>query len=266
MEIIERTDTKLKLYYKTPRPILFSIFGCFFIVAGLSSIFFSAKKTTLECSKIEADRTSCQIINTRFIGQDIADIFEGANLKRAKIYENESRNIDNENKIVLVTETEEILLDTQFNFGLEEVKIKVKKINNFIEEPNNLKLSISQDSRFFSVLVGFVFMALGSGIIIIALKQEKSEIFYTFDRPSKQLQITYKNLLNKTEVSQLDFQDLEKVVVRTENKGYRNDRADIHNLELVMKEKENFLLYSFIGNDLKIVADRIAKEIDRIIN
>ena len=117
MEILERTDGRLKLHYKTPRPILFSIFGCLFIIAGLSSIFFFAQKNTWECIKIEDDRSTCKIINARFFfNEQSDDLFAKAKLKRAKIYENETRNIDKENKIVLVTETDKILLDKQFNF------------------------------------------------------------------------------------------------------------------------------------------------------
>ncbi len=263
MKIIEKTDASLKLHYKSPRPFLFSVFGTLFILVGLSAIFFFGKKHTLECEKVPSDRANCQMVTTGFFENTKDEIISEQKIKSAELDLNQ--NSDNKSNIILVTEKGEVVISEKFTFSETEFKKELEKINSFIQDANITDLSVSQDNRFFSIFVAICFAAIGSGIITVSLLKENSEVFYTFDRNSKQLQIQTKKLLSKTATTQWDFQNIEKAIVRTEKKGYRNDRADIYHLELVMGENGNYPMYVFVGDNIKTTADRIAAAINQVL-
>lgn len=263
MEIIEKTPTKLKLYYKTPRPFLFCLLGSLFISVGTIAILLFAKKTTLQCNKTANNISNCQIISTGFVNNTEQTIVTDK-LEQAKIQEIEDETADRQ--IILITATKEITISKEFSFGETEQIDKLRQIKEYIKNADRTELKVSQDNRFSGAFTGICFILLGGGIITIALKNEASEVFYIFDRGAKELEITSKKISNKTAVIKLDFAKIEKAVVKTANKGYRNDRADIYNLELVMPENESHSVYTFIGDDMKATADRIAKDINEFLN
>lgn len=253
MKIIARTPRKLILANKTLAPLYQAIIFTCFLFVGLTFISF-VERGTLKCSRFGDDRVSCEQKYQNLLGTKIVTIPAGE-LQRAELEES-----DDTSRVILITKTDKIPLVNYFSSSLSNKDSNVRKINNFLQNPNQLNLTVSQDDRIF------VYSFFGPIAILIMLAtisiltNGDFEVVCEFERNTKKLVIKRQKLF-KTVLKKYWWHEIEGVKLNIEE---GEDDTD-YNLEIIMRSLKKELLYNTSRTKAKVSLEEIANVTDRFI-
>jgi hypothetical protein len=154
MQIIEKTDRTLHITDQNRQ----CLWGLLLAVPFLAR---TAKVITLECQRNGSNQIECQRNVTGILGTE-TDRIPGK-LISAKIFKTSGKDA------VLSTTKGEIELVPYSAFGTDRVNKTVDRLNAFIKDPQQSKISIEQDDRWENSIWGINFLAGGMAISYGAL-------------------------------------------------------------------------------------------------
>lgn len=164
MKIIEYTSTKLTIC--ASRPVKHWIIGMTFTIVGLMAIVGPEQVTTLTCDRVSQNQGSCELVHSSLLFSDDLTI-PLENVQEAKIQVNQSA-ANESSRIVLVTTNAQIPLMTDYSSDLEQQKMRVNTVNNFLQNRTQQNMILTEDSRLFSYIFGGAFLLaglVGSGVV-----------------------------------------------------------------------------------------------------
>ncbi|MGF1934593.1 MAG: hypothetical protein RM347_009350 [Nostoc sp. ChiQUE02] len=164
LKILEQTPTLLKLQLK-PAAILYWLFGGLFVAGGVLLITTLAKTTIFTCNRVKSTQQSCQLITKSILKSQV----KNWNLKEvlgAKL--DTSTTAGNSYPLVLLTSDGSIPIDL-VNADSIQKESKAAQINAFLKNSREPKLTIHEDSRFWTYPLGFFLIASGAVCIIYML-------------------------------------------------------------------------------------------------
>ncbi|NEO32169.1 MAG: hypothetical protein F6K36_17395 [Symploca sp. SIO3C6] len=138
-----------------PNKITKRLTGIPFILGGLLIMVLGVESGTLECHRKESIQVVCQFTYSNLFGEKISSIATGE-LKGAEV-KTRKRN----HRIVILTKKETIPLINSYTMGKNGKVNKVSRINDFINNPEQMSLTIRQDNRWFGFLFGVIFIVGG---------------------------------------------------------------------------------------------------------
>lgn len=179
MEIIEQSDCprgaaqsdrSLHVSDRNLQSLWGLLFATPFIAIGLGSIALTAKVITLECQRLESRQIECKRTVTGILGAETDNI--PGNLKTVKKVRTSGRGV------VLGTTEGEIELAPYRAFvknrrsrtdAPSRVDRTVDRLNAFLKDPKQAKISIEQDDRWANAFFSLNFLIGGGAIALIAL-------------------------------------------------------------------------------------------------
>jgi hypothetical protein len=173
MEIIEQSDRSLHVSDRNRQALWGSLFAIPFIAIGLGSIALTAKVVTLECQRLESQQIECQRTVTGIFGAE-TDRIPGK-LKTVKKVKTSGRGV------ILGTTEGEVELAPYRAFVTSRVDPTVNRLNAFIKDPKQAKISVHQDDRWANSLWSINFLIGGGAIALVSLSIPK-QMSCQFDR------------------------------------------------------------------------------------
>jgi hypothetical protein len=237
LEIIERTPTTLKLEGKR-NLVLFSILlgGIPFVIVGLAIIISWAKLTTLKCDRLTPTQVACELTSSSLLEEHITPIpvgeFQGAELKVK-----ESSN-GTTYGVTLLTKKKDIPLSDWRSSSKKVNYKKVKEINDFISNSEQMSLRIQQDDRWFLYPFGGIFALIGSSVIVNTL-MKKLDITCIFDKDADRMYLKRQNIFKKAETREEILYEIKKaqIVKKTDKEGNK-----IYNIKLILRSGDEITL------------------------
>ncbi len=236
LEIIERTPTTLKLEAKRKLVLLDILLGGIFFVVGLAIMSSWAKLTTLKCDRLTPTQVACELTSSSLLEKHITPIpvgeFQGAELKVK-----ESSN-GTTYGVTLLTKKKDIPL-SDWRSSSKKVKYKkVKEINDFIRNPEQMSLRIQQDDRWFVNALGGIFALSGSSVIVKTLTK-KLDITCIFDKDADRMYLKRQNIFKKAETREEILYEIKKaqIVEKTNKEGNKT-----YNIKLTLRSDDEITL------------------------
>ena len=228
MKIIAQTPRRLELGYQE-RNLSWSVcgatlFGFAFIGLGIWGIF-TGRQKILKCTRIDSALVECQLTSSGIIGSQTTKLSE---VKEAEIVVRKSAtNRDRQRRdvysVVLVTNDRRILVSGTSTSNYDQKKADVRRINSFLNNPQQFVLKMQSDSRWLGLIVGSILASVGLAIIY-ALWQIKIVSHAVFDRNSGILEIEKRSAYGKTEKLDWRLAKIEQLWIEEsdseENKNY----------------------------------------------
>jgi hypothetical protein len=204
MKIIEQTDRILHIADQNNQCLWGLLFATPFLSIGLGSIVLTAKVITLECQRDVSTQIVCQ--------RSIAGIF-GTEKEQISGFVKSAKTVKTSGKgAVLSTTKGEIELAPYRAFATDRVNKTVDRLNAFITDPQQTKISIEQDDRWANSLWSINFliggMAIAFGALAIPLRMS-----CRFDRNNGEAILSKKYLLYGDRQTKLSIATIERLEI-----------------------------------------------------
>lgn len=232
MKILEQTENILKLRHKTPIAIILIavLFGTAFSGFGLLGIL-SNEKATLNCQRTEPDLNyRCKLTNSTILNTETKTLtqIETAQIDRDYVSGTRGRPGHYVYGIILVTKTEPVTVSGLYTSDRESMENKINEINNFLDDPNRLSVTVTQNYSLMFFIGGGIFLLVGSLFLILVFLFIFSgylQTIFIFDKTTKQLQVKGRKIFG-TVVKKYQFSEIEKIFLKT--KKYQDKDGDIN--------------------------------------
>jgi hypothetical protein len=169
LHIIEQTPKFLKLQLKS-QPIFYWLFGGILTIGGVFLIVALGKTTTFNCSRIEGKPNSCRLITKNLFGTQIQS-WRLQEIIKAKL-DTTTTDVWGSYPFVLQTTHGSVLINL-LNADSTQKESFATQINTFLQTPQEQKLMIGEDSRFWTYPLGLLMIAGGAICINSILRQRK---------------------------------------------------------------------------------------------
>jgi hypothetical protein len=204
VEIIEQTDRTLHIADQNRQCLWGLLFATPFLLLSLGSIAITAKVITLECQRDVSSQIECQRSIAGIFGTEKGRI--SGKLISAKTVKTSGKGA------VLSTTKGEIELATYRSFVTDRVNKTVDRLNAFVADPQQTKISIEQDDRWANSLwyINFLIggMAIAFGALAIPLRMS-----CRFDRNSGKAIINKKYLVYGDRQTKLSIATIERLEI-----------------------------------------------------
>lgn len=254
MKIIQDSRRILQIQHKTLSPFFLTLFGTPFFIIGIIVILLG-EKTTLNCQKIDNNQNSCQLTKVSLYKTKIETV--PGSIIRAKVDVNEDSDGDTY-RVILITSKQEIPLTSMYSSGSKNKRVNKNKINNFLQNSNQISLTVTQDDRFFLYPFGSIFFLTGGGVILGALIFGDLEKLFTLKRTTQKFEIKRQKILKNVQ-QQYSFSEIDRFVIKTETDS---DGDKTYTLQLKLHSGRLEPLYS---NALESKLQNIAKKMNNFI-
>jgi hypothetical protein len=245
MRVLESSTYRLVMQL---RPVGLWLFGSFFVVAGVFPLLF-AESTTLECSRGTGD---CVLERSQLIGAG-SDSFPISAIEEARL--DISRGDDSTTYRVMVrTQVGDFPLTLSYTSNRQGNDRQVRQINNFLVDPSQTQLSISNDNWIWMFLIAAIFSGVGLMVILSMGRVVTCE----FDKLAQSVKITRRGLLGETTILR-PLQHIQTVTLET---SHGSKGSTTYRVALGMSNGEAIPLTSYFssGREEKWrTADRIAR-------
>jgi hypothetical protein len=205
MEIIEKTDRALHIIDQNRQCLWGLLFATPFLLLGLGSIVLTAKVITLECQRSASSQVECERSIAGILGTE-KDRIPGF-LKSAKTVKTSGTGA------VLSTTKGEIELAPYRAFVTDRVNKTVDRLNIFIKDIQQPKISIEQDDRWANSLWSINFSIGGMAIALVALAIPL-RMSCRFDRNSGEAIVDKKYLLYGDRQTKLTLTTIDRSLVK----------------------------------------------------
>jgi hypothetical protein len=248
MKIIEQTDRILHIADQNHQCLWGLLFATPFLLLGLGSIVLTAKVITLECQRDVSSQIVCQ--------RSIAGIF-GTEEAQIPGFVRSVKTVKTSGKgAVLSTTKGEIELAPYRAFATDRVNKTVDRLNAFIADPQQTKISIEQDDRWANSLWSINFliggMAIAFGALAIPLRMS-----CRFDRYSGDATIDKKYLLYGDRQAKLPLATIDRSLVST--LPFNLNHRSVYSIHLISKagEKNSLSVPTQNLSQYREIVDRI---------
>jgi hypothetical protein len=165
LKIVKQTPTLLKLQLK-PQAIFYWLFGGIFVAGGVFLMIKLGKTTTFICSRVEPTQESCQLITKSILKSQVKS-WKLKEVLGAKL-DTTSTNTSSSYPLILLMSDASVPIDL-INADSTQKESKAAQINAFIKNSQEPKLTIYEDTRFWTYPLGLFLIASGAVCIIYLL-------------------------------------------------------------------------------------------------
>ncbi|PSB58515.1 hypothetical protein C7B77_04390 [Chamaesiphon polymorphus CCALA 037] len=225
MEIKEKTDRVLHITDRNRQCLWGLLFATPFLLLGLGTIALTAKVITLECERDPSSQIECQRSVVGILGTE-RDRIPGK-LKSATTVKTSGKGA------VLRTTEGAIELAPYRAFVTDRVNKTVDRLNAFIKDPRQTKISIEQDDRwanslwYINFLVGGLAVAIGALAIPLRMSCR-------FDRGSGDVTLDKKYLVYGDRQTKLPLSTIDRSQVG--KLPFSIDRKSVYTIHLIPKD------------------------------
>ncbi|AFY79064.1 hypothetical protein Ple7327_3911 [Pleurocapsa sp. PCC 7327] len=257
MEIVKQTSTKLIIQH---RPVFLWMFGGIFVLAGLLTSVLFCKLTTLTCQRQLIEPTqaqgTCNLIQTGLLDSTVKkiplNILQGARVEQ-------SRSDDDYNyRVILLTINGEIPLTSYSSSNQAPKRAIVSQINSFLENSNQMELTVVQDDRWF-VIITIIFVIIG--ISIVAFFAQTLDL--NFNKTLGSVTLTKKGLLG-TKVLKYRLQEFTKAIRETYSDP--DSSKDTDRVVLILASGDRVPLTAYFYSGDRENKQKIIDAINKFIN
>lgn len=161
MKIQENTERVLHITDKNRKCIWGLLFATPFLSVGVAAIVLTAKVITLDCQRMPSSQIECQRSIAGILGTETERI--SGTLKSAAVSKKNGKGA------VLRTTEGWIRLAPYPAFVTDRLNNTVDRLNAFIKDPQQTKISIEQDDRWANLPWSLNFVAAGAAISFVSL-------------------------------------------------------------------------------------------------
>jgi len=258
MKIVENTASTLKLKAQFQTLGAFGVlFGLPFLVGGMIAALTIGQHSLLTCDRLEPKQVECELKTKSLLAERTTRIPVG-HLQQAEVEVNRDGDGDTY-RVALITQAGRVPLTEVYSAGIGfNHRGTVEKINAFLQDPEQMTLTVKEDYRWFGYLFGGIFVIAG-GVIVFASLTAPFPIDCTFDKRSGQAKLRRRSLI-ATYVQEYRLHEIKeaRVVESTDSDG-----DTVYRTQLVLRSGKEIPL-EFMGT----VADNqnIVKAINTFLN
>ncbi|NEQ41727.1 MAG: hypothetical protein F6K40_38315 [Okeania sp. SIO3I5] len=149
--------------------LLSYIFAAILIFVSGLSLLFTSELTTLKCKRLQLNqKVTCEVTYFSLLRKRTivipTRVLQGAETRRKRTRSSYKY------KVVLLTEIDEISIYGLHSYPSKIVaSIKVKQINNFINNPEKMSLEMLQHPNWFIVFLGIILIFISVLLLLLAL-------------------------------------------------------------------------------------------------
>jgi|GEM_PF-959205 len=237
MRVIQKTSTRLTL--KLTPWLMWSVGSLFLAVGALAGALIGGE-TILTC-----DRTApaqCDLSQRRLIGAQ-SEQFPVAELQSARVREKRDSDGDRTYQVVLELQSDDLSFTPYSSSGASHHRAQAARINAFIADPNQLTLTVREDTRFWGLLF-FVAFGGGGGLLLLS-----KVVVCDFDKSMGQLRLTRNGLLGHEE-HQYRLQDIIQAQLQRSSGGSsrRGRNQATYRVAIVLRSGESVPLTSYYSS------------------
>ncbi len=160
MQVLEHTDSVLRL---RDRPRLLWLIGSIFVLTG-TVIPFVFGHHELACQR-QAPPLTCELTNSYVLHQQRLSI-PIASLRQATLRRQTDSEGDTTYQVALLTETRTIPFGN-FSSAYGDRQRAVAQINQFLENPRQTQLHLTQDDRWIGWLILVIMLSVGGAMVLL---------------------------------------------------------------------------------------------------
>ncbi|HIK18625.1 MAG TPA: hypothetical protein IGS53_25555 [Leptolyngbyaceae cyanobacterium M33_DOE_097] len=227
MKIVENTASTLKLKAQFQTLGTFGVlFGLPFLVGGIIAALTIGQRSLLTCDRLEPKQVECELKTNSFLAERTMRIPVG-HLQGAEVEVNDGDDGDTY-RVALITQGGRVPLTEVYSAGIGfNHRGKVEQINAFLQNPEQMTLTVQEDYRWFAYLFGGIFVIVG-GVIVFASLTAPFPVDCTFDKRSGQAKLRQRSLI-ATHVQEYRLHEVKeaRLVESTDSDGDTVYRAQL---------------------------------------
>ncbi len=248
MKITEDTTQRLKIKQGTFAMGCLTLFSLPFLISGIAVIVGFGKVNTVRCDRVEPTQINCQLTSSGLLGETQKRVFH---LRGADIENN-----DDTYRVVLLADQKLPLTDYYTSDYLAK-QTQVRKIQTFINDPNQTLFTVSDDGRWFAYSFGGIFTLVGLGLFVGSLTTKINNCL-VFDKSTNNLTIQNRSLLGQSTTTIYPLRAISSVEIHE----VKDSDGDLnYRLKIRLRTGENLpdLLYTSTRKDIQKIATKIQK-------
>ncbi|PSB54890.1 hypothetical protein [Chamaesiphon polymorphus] len=262
MKIVEHTDRYLEIANHNRRCLWGLLFATPFIVAGSIATAFTVKTTVLTCQRDPGDRINCQRTISGILGTEKELIL--GHLKSVKTVTTSATGV------VLETSGGDVPLAPYKAFVTDSQYRTADRLNAFIKNPQQAKISVEQDDRWINFLWSgnFIIGGVVSGLYALKIPLQMSckfqqDLDCLATRFRERVTIDKKYLLGGDRETVLPLSTIKQAQVRELLFSMSGDRQPLYTIDLVTTDAKKVSLS--VSSKDSIECQRLVNIIDRLV-
>ncbi len=235
LQITEKTPTRLKLASYSQQWLWGVLFGLPFLVIGLGITATTSNLTTLTCQRTQPASMTCERTIAGLVGT-ITDTIPGQ-VTGASVISAQGTGV------VLKTSGGAVELVNHHGIVGPKHEQIANKMNTSMADRQITELKIQQDDRWDGWIEGAAFFLPGLAVILASLSLP-TQVFYDFDKISRQMRLERRYRLWRTKVTMHNLADMQQAEV---TQPVRSTRQPVYGLQITTVEQPIDL--SFLTRD-----------------
>ncbi|MEL6494872.1 MAG: hypothetical protein AAFQ41_07080 [Cyanobacteria bacterium J06623_7] len=246
MEIIAQTPRRLELGYRDTKSgwgskvgaTLFGLAFCGFGIWGM----FAGRQKILKCIRLDPVQIECQLTTSGLIGSETITL---ANVQQAQLIKRRGASRPNRSTrkdvygVVLITDDQKTAISAVSTSNYPTKQAEVRRINSFINNPQQFALNLRSDGRGLGLIVGGILATIGCGVIY-ALWQVKMVSKAVFNRDLARVKIHKTSVYGQLEQLSWYLREIEQSFIE-ESRG-KNDTYYSLNLKFSDRQRQRVTL------------------------